>query len=228
MKAPKLSLVSGTLNRHEGARRLVDSIIENTSVPFEVVIADASDVPFVYDDPRVRILPERPRLGYAKGHNRAFRQCRGEYVLWLNDDAEVCPRYAENAVAFMDRNAHIGLGALYYSNRGEPFCAQIYLDMVYSNFGIIRRELGNRLGWFWEELRMYGTDNAISFDVLLAGYGVAGIPNACVIHHEVDDINRVNNQIGRNEAADKLNAKYLPKERQMLETYHRALERVVR
>jgi GT2 family glycosyltransferase len=216
---PKLSLVTGTVNRPHEVRRLIASVLTHTKVDFELVIADASTEPVVWDDPRVRILPERPRLGYTKGHNMAFRQCRGEWVLYLNDDAEVCPGYAETAIAFMEANPHIGLGCLPYSNRGGPFVVNQYWNMIYANFGILRRSLGDALGWFNESIRMYGSDNALTFDVLLAGLGVAEIKGAHIIHHETDDANRSDNQIGRDRDGEILYEQYWPRLEEMRNTY---------
>lgn len=226
MSDPKLSLVTGTLNRPVEFRRLVDSIITNTTVDWELIVSDASDFPTEPIDERITILEERPRLGYCAAYNRAFAHCRGEFVIFLNDDARVCAHYDVNAIAFMERNPQIGLGALYYSNQGQPFAVNIYAQMIYANFGILRRSLGEQLGWFWSELRMYGTDNALAFDVLLAGLGVAGIENARIIHDETADAQREFNQINRCEGADALQAKYSPRWEEMKAVYHRALMEV--
>lgn len=221
MNEPILSLVTGTRNREFGLRRLLISIQQHTKVDWEFLVADASDQPIRTDDlpENVIVIPERPRLGHSKGYNIAFRQTRGEWVLWLNDDAEVMPGYAETAIQFMQLHPRIGLGALPYSNRGNEFRVNWYHDMVYANFGILNRELGNAIGWFDEDLRMYGSDNAIAFRVLLAGYGVAAVPGAYIIHHEDADTERDLNQFDRYPEADRLNQKYGPYLDQMKATY---------
>lgn len=143
--------------------------------------------------------------------------------MWLNDDAEVTADYDTEAIHFMLDHPQIGLGALPYSNRGGPFGVNQYADMVYANFGIIRRSLGDAIGWFDEEFVMYGCDNTINFRVLLADYGVAEIPRARIIHHELDDIHRRENQHGRHSESDRLKAKYLPRKSEMLKTYESKL-----
>lgn len=191
-----LSLVTGTRNRLDSLMRLVCSIQSHTKVNWELIIADASDepIPFV-DEPGITILPERPRVGVSKGYNRAFAQAKGKYVLWLNDDAEVLPGYDVEAVRFMELNSNIGLGALYYQEGGSDFRVNSYLGMTYANFGIMKREFGNSIGWFDEEFPMYGSDNALAFRTLLADKGVAGIPNARLIHHAVADRHREENNL---------------------------------
>lgn len=224
--APLLSLVTGTRNRQESFNRLLSSVVLYTSVDWELVVSDAGDSPVqvpAIAASRVRLLPERPRLGCTLGYNRAFRECLGEWVIWLNDDAEVMPDYDVEAISFMEAHPMIGLGALHYSNRGGPFTVNTYADMVYANFGIIRRSIGDSIGWFDEDLTMYGCDNSITFRVLLAELGVAPIARARLVHHEEPDQLRIENQAGRYSESDKLREKYLPRKEQMLRTYMSSL-----
>lgn len=225
-----LSLVTGTRNRPDDFRRLVDSIERHTPMKWELVVSDASDMPIQNEPvatdetwPKIRVIPERPRLGYSRGFNQAFRQARGKWVIFLNDDAEVTAGYAEAAIRFMESHPKIGLGALYYSNRGGPFMVNQHEGMIYANFGIMRRTFGNKIGWLDEDLVMYGSDNALAFKVLLAGLGVAGIPDSRIIHHECHDEQRMQNQHGRYAEADKLAAKYGPKLSEMRAVYEMAL-----
>jgi len=223
--APLLSLVTGTRNREFEFRRLLKSITSYTDVSFELIVADASDFPIQTQDlpSNVKVIPERPRLGHSKGYNRAFREACGEWVIWLNDDCEVMPGYANSAIEFMKHRPEIGLGALAYSNLGGQFTVNMYHGMIYANFGILSRELGNQIGWFDEDLRMYGCDNAITFRVLLAGRGVAAVPNSYIAHHECHDHERDLNQYDRHEEADKLNRIYGRHLATMQAVYHQFL-----
>lgn len=212
---PTLSLVTGTRNRESDLRRLIASIEAYTQVPYEIIIADASDEPIglikTCNGP-VYVIPERPRLGCTRGYNRAFAMASGDWVIWTNDDCEVTEGYAEAAIAFMEQNPHIGLGALYYSEWPHGFHVNSYYGMLYANFGIIRRSFGDQIGWWDEQLPMYGADNAFTFQVLLAGKGVDGIPNARIIHHATDDAHRRENgeYSTRMHEAEILKVKYGP------------------
>lgn len=228
----KLSLVTGTRERPESLRRLVSSIEENTAaVEWEVIIADVSDRAFELNAVgskakglgAIHIFREWPPLGCSRGYNRAFAKASGEWVIWLNDDCEVLPGYAETAIKFMEENPRIGLGALPYSNKGGPFMvnANSFDGMIYANFGIIRRELGNQIGWFDEVVKMYGCDNSIGFRVLLAGYGIAEVPGRFILHHEHPDPQRIENLKSQHQDADRLKAKYEPLLPQMRATYER-------
>lgn len=226
---PVLSLVTGTRNRPDEFRRLVHSIQERTSVSWELIVGDASDDPITESYPHVIMLPENPRLGCTKGYNRAFKETRGKWVIWLNDDAEVQPGYAEAAIRFMETHPQIGLGALYYSDtltREGYHVNTCCYGMVYANFGILSRELGEQVGWFDEILPMYGNDNSLAFRVLLAGKGIAGIPDARIIHHSEDDLCRRQNNNNREQDSYTLKNKYGPHLKQMREVYDAALNLV--
>lgn len=210
---PTLSIVTGTRNRPRQLLRLCNSIAAHTVVDWELIIADASDEPLdtLGFPSNVRVLPERPRLGCSRAYNRAFSHARGEWVIWLNDDCEVMPGYDTAAIAFMEAHPQIGLGALHYSENDGPFHVNSAWGCIYPNFGIISRELGNKVGWFDDEcVVMYGCDNTLALRVLLADKGIADIPNARVLHHSEQDAERRENQKNRLADNQRLQAKYMP------------------
>lgn len=189
-------------------------------MPWELIVADASNEPT--DNafgPNVKIIHEIPRLGFVKGYNNVFQAATGKWVIWLNDDAEVQPGYATAAVQFMGANPDVGLGALYYAEGRLPYRVWSCYGMLYANFGIISRELGNQVGWFDEDLMMYGSDNSLTFRVLLAGKGVASIPGARIWHHVQLDQWKKENQKHRQPDGTKLHAKYFPRVEQMRSVY---------
>lgn len=221
MSAPLLSLVTGKVGRDESFQRLVDSVIAHTVVDWELVISDASQTPYAPALPNIRVIHENPRLGCAAGYNAAFRQALGEYVIWLNDDAEVMAGYAESAIAFMETHPQIGLGALHYSENAGEFRWNSAWGCGYSNFGIIKRSLGDQVGWFGNLVKMYGCDNVITLEVLLAGYGVADIPNSRVLHHSEKDQTRAENQQHRAHDNLLLSQRYMPLKAQWQATYNK-------
>ena len=197
MQEPLLSIITGTLDRPQSFSRMLASIEKHTKLPWELIVSDASRIPIECSSESVRIIREEPRLGFTKGYNQAFQQARGRYVMWLNDDAEVMKGYDEAAVSFMSHNPDVGLGAFFYRDEATgslSYRLSSYWGMIYANFGIISKKLGDKIGWFDEHLVMYGSDNAFTFKVLLAGYGVAGMPGAFIRHHRVLDSHRVKNE----------------------------------
>lgn len=229
MTPPVLSLVTGTRNRPDDFRRLVDSVDRYTSVSWELVVSDASDTPIENEAvatretwPQIRVIPERPRLGCTLGYNRAFRAATGEWVIWLNDDCVVESGYADEAIGFMLAHPSVGLGAIPYREPTRAnYMVNSYFGMIYANFGILKRELGNEIGWFDEELPMYGNDNSLAFRVLLAGRGIAEVVGARIFHFATADQNRRNNnsETQRHRDVNVLIAKYGPQMDLMRQTY---------
>jgi GT2 family glycosyltransferase len=218
---PVLSLVTGSYNRPESLQRLIASIVQHTRVDWELVVSDASDDLFTASEPNVRVFAERPRLGCTLGFNKAFKAALGEWVIWLNDDAEVCADYDVEAIRFMTARPEIGLGALHYSERGGPFHVNSAWGAIYANFGILRREVGERVGWFDGSLNMYGCDNSLALRVLMAGFGVEDIPGARVIHHSVEDQARMDNQRLRARDNHVLQDAYMPYRGEWLSVFRR-------
>jgi len=213
MGFPELSIVLGHLDRPEAFYRLFDSVRAYTQgISWEMVVSEASYNRFI--DPNklsgenVTIIKESPRLGHCKGYNEAFRTCRGRWVAWLNDDCEVSPNWASEAIGFMERNPWVGMGALYYCINYEPFYINDYWGMPYSNFGIIDRIYGDSLGWFDECVEMYGADNSLSFKVYLSGKAVRGIPASKIIHRPFMDEHRLVNESKQPRDCEILGNKY--------------------
>lgn len=227
MSVPVLSIITGTLDRPEPYRRMAASVAAHTGVPWELIVADASTAAgdgYVVP-PAIRIV-ERPRVGHVAGYNRAFRLARGTWVCWLNDDAEVLPGWAERAIEFMRRNRGIGLGAMAYDQEPCRACVQNYMGMDYANFGIIRRELGEAVGWFDECCWMYGGDNSLTYRVLLSGHGVAPIRPALIRHHPFQDQHRPGNETRQARDAETLGHRYHERLPLMREVYAKRLAEI--
>lgn len=194
-----LSLVTGTMDRHLSLHRLIDSIKRHTVVDWELIIGDAGELPLYISDPRITRIVERPRLGHTKGYNNCFALCRGKWVIWLNDDAEVLPGYDTSAISFMRDNPNCGMGALHYNellpnNTWLGFKTHCYRSLPFANFGILLNSYGRSLGWFDERFHMYGADNSLAFKVFLSGRVVLPIPGEHILHYSPKDAQREDNQ----------------------------------
>lgn len=217
-----LSIVIGTVDRQPHLNRFVQSVIENTDISYELIILDAGINPIDIKGENIKVIREPKKLGYAKGYNIGFRAAQGKYVTFLNDDCEVQPHWAVEAVRFMDKTPWCGLGAIYYSNYGnDDFHISEWLELPYANFGIISKALGDKLGWFDECVFTYGGDNSLTFKVLLDGKGIAGIPYSKIIHNPISDANKIANMDRQSEDARNLLLKYRHRLPDMIEVQRR-------
>lgn len=225
---PELSIVSGTVDRPEHLNRFVRSIVDHTDIPYELILVDSGDKPCVLESdlirPEIKILRDIPRAGYRQAYNKGFNAATGRYVVFLNDDVEVMKSWAIEAVRFMDANKKwCGMGAIYFSENGPhgKFEIREWLNLPYANFGVISKELGNRLGWFDDYIYTYGADNSLSFKVYLAGYSISGIPYCKVMHNPVMDLNKQSNLDKQPEDARNILMKYRHRLPEMYEVYRR-------
>jgi len=191
------SLVLGTKDKNKFDTFFNSLFTMQTS--FEVLIADCSEeqflvkqkIDYVYSYIKKAknicmygfyVYPEYPPLGYVKGYNKLFKETVGKYVVWLNDDCELLPGWDKIAYDFMEKNPDC-IGAICFADPQPPYRVSIHAGIRYANFGIIKKELGDGLGWFDERLQMYGADTAISLTALQKGLLTLPIPQCRLIHH---------------------------------------------
>lgn len=202
-----ISIVTGTKDRPESFERFVNSVHEHTEHPYELVVADASEGErYVWEPnkPRreflgLKHLYENPPLGTLRGYNAAFRQCTQEFVVWFNDDAELLPGWDREAVLQMNAAPDVGMGIIYFRDHDMngfqvKFKHQHYFDVPVPNFGFVRREVGEKLGWFDESLgNMYGCDTDFGMQMIVSGYGVMPLWGCRCLHYRVMDQQRSEN-----------------------------------
>lgn len=218
IQKPVISVVIGTRSRKDIYERFVKSVIDNASVFTEIVVGDATQEnryahDFVTSNVAtgawvcVRVNHESPPLGMLRGYNQCFRRCNGEWVAWFNEDCELLPGWDVAAMSFMRQNETVGLGAVYFSDRDEdgsygPFRVYSYpFSAPHANFGFIRRDLGEKIGWFDERLGWgYGSDSAFGLQVIAYGKAVTRIPGCKCIHHRAWD-----NEMNQNHVLHRMN-----------------------
>jgi len=190
---PILSITTGTRNRPDSIERFVASVLEHTRVPFELLVADASDrvPPFSCSDARVRVHREDPPLGPVRGSNALFRRASGSWVCFLNDDLEVTPGWDEAVMTATARHPEVDLFCLPVLERGEQSAKiLLFCGLPYACMGVVRREAGEALGWYDESYRFYATDPDFAMRVIVAGRRLAPVLGTCMVHERVVDEER--------------------------------------
>ena len=104
--------------------------------------------------PDVRLVVLDKNYGFADGYNKALEQIEAEYVVLLNSDVEVVPRWLEPMVAYMDAHPEVaacqpkiraernrdyfeyaGASGGYLDKCGYPFCRGRIFDVVEKDNG---------------------------------------------------------------------------------------------
>ena len=203
---PTVSLVIATYARPERLQRCLERIRTNVTLDHEtLVVGGASDdttAEWAARQPDVRFIPETRREGATRAYNRGFRAAVGTYVLWLNDDSSPLPGAVEAAVAMIQRPdlPRVGMIAFYHNldrawNRldsverdGEVYSIYNVRGTPYANFGLLRRDLLERLGYLDERYYFCAWDPDLSLKVQReAGLEVLGCPDALIYHEELID-----------------------------------------
>jgi GT2 family glycosyltransferase len=210
---------------------MVRSVAQHSDVPFELLIGDASapSQRFACDDPRVRVIPEDPPLGPPRGYNALYRQARGRWICWLNDDLEVPPGWGAALIGAIEHHVEVDLFCLPVIERGaSEALLLLYLGLPYACMGAVRREAGEALGWLDEGYGFYATDPDFALRMIASGRRLAPAVGAHVFHHHLKDEARVANTPHFERDNARLGRLWHPRRRALRRLYRRSSFRYFR
>ncbi len=201
-----VSIVVPTFNRFGRLRRCVDKTRRNVRLAHEVIVIDGGSTDgtreWLASQSDLRVILEPQREGAVKAFNKGFRAATGRYVMWFNDDAYPLIGSVEAAVAMIEQPdlADVGIIAFYHNwhsernviDRVERDGATYELCHVrgyqYANFGLLRRELLEQVGYADERFYFFGFDPDLSLKVQLdEKLAVIGCREALIHHDEHHD-----------------------------------------
>jgi GT2 family glycosyltransferase len=109
-----LSIIIVNWNSVDFLKNCLTSIARSVSgIAYEVIVIDnaSHDGSAAYcaeNHPGVLFIQETKNRGFSHANNRAYRESRGEYVLFLNPDTEVRDTAIQNMLSSLKANAAIG------------------------------------------------------------------------------------------------------------------------
>lgn len=199
-----LSIALGTLNRIEHLKRMINSVRERVDgIEYEFVIVDShsDDGTEAYlRQQKDVVVIEQDRWGAVCAFNEAFKHCSGSFVFNANDDCVVHGDLFNEAIAQM-RDEQIGQVAFPFGKE-ELSTTVAYVRLgrprnyvMYSNFGITRKWLGDKVSWWGNGLyHKYAGDSELSCRIWDEGYRVVSLQGKGWVEHlEVEDELRVDN-----------------------------------
>ncbi len=203
---PTLSIVIATYHRCSRLQRCIGKIREHVTLPREVIVVGGSSgdgtEEWAAAQGDLRFLHETRREGAMRAYNKGFRAATGRYVMWLNDDSYPLPGSVEAAVKMIERPdlTDVGMVAFYHNEDrqwnkldtldrdGESFSIYHVRGLPYANFGLLRRELLERLGYLDDRYYFCAWDPDLALKVQReAGLKVVGCREALVYHEELID-----------------------------------------
>lgn len=92
------SVIVCTRGRNEFLRACLSSLRMQTAAPddFEIIVVDNNDAPAPFDLPENAQCVHEPRVGLGHARNRGWRAARGEWLAFIDDDAQAAPDWVEN------------------------------------------------------------------------------------------------------------------------------------
>jgi GT2 family glycosyltransferase len=188
-----LSVVFGTYNRLDLLQQCYLSILKSTrTINTEILIINSDD----FGKPSwalencddVWMIWNDKNRGCVDAYNSGFYKTSGKYVAFLNDDITVENDALVKSVEMLDKSPDIGMVAIPYENPGRPrqvaYCnagnpSKRYL---FACFGVLRRELGERAGWF-DGFYHYCGDLHLAMSIWKMGYRVEELRTGGYIKH---------------------------------------------
>ncbi|MGE3153744.1 MAG: glycosyltransferase family 2 protein [Nitrospiraceae bacterium] len=191
------SLVIPVYNQLDYTRRCLDSIMQWTDVPFEVIVVDNASTDGTRDYLKtvsVRVISNERNLGCAKAWNQGVKAAAGRVIGILNNDIVVTPGWLKGLLAFMQRggygivspSAREGLLDYDLDRYAAEFtrcCAEAIRRELYGACMVIDRRVFERIGLF-DEAFTYGGCEDVDFlwRAREAGWQAA-LTGSVLIHH---------------------------------------------
>ena len=210
----KVSVIVLNWNGKKYLKECLDSLATQTYREFETILVDNGStdgsVAYVrefYPWARVVLLPEN--TGFASGNNRGLAECRGQYIVTLNNDTKVAPEFLAELSKAAEADSRIGMVAAKMRNYRQPelidaFGLKIGANGLGYNIGIgetdagqfddapafgpcagaalYRREMLDEIGFFDPAFFAYYEDFDLAWRGRLAGWLCVAAPRAVVYH----------------------------------------------
>lgn len=213
VKKIKLTIITVNYNTKELIRELVESVKKsNADFGIKHVVVENSEEN-LSDIPGIVYLKNSGNVGFAQGNNLGVTKAVGEYVWFLNPDTTVDPDTISFMVKYMDDHPEVGVatpkvvlmnGRLdkncrrrfptpfsslksflgfngYFIN--SPENEEVEVDSVMGSSLLVRRALGEQIGWWDKDYFMNGEDLEFCWQIKALGYKIKYVPNVVVYHH---------------------------------------------
>jgi GT2 family glycosyltransferase len=212
-RATVSAVVVGYSDRAD-TRRAIESLLEQSSPPLEVLVIDnhperilATDLPDWGLDSRVRLVHSGENIGYTVACNRAAAEANGEWLFFMNPDASADTEclgtllaVADPAVGALgaqvllpdgrtnagDNPVHL-TGLAWAGRYGEPreHGPPRPAASVSGAALLVRRTAYEQVGGMSERFFLYYDDTDLCWRLRLAGWDVRFCPEA-VVEHEYE------------------------------------------
>lgn len=186
----KLSVIVPTLNRFNALKRCIESIRKYApTVEYEIIVIDGGSTDgtkeWLFFQPDLIVLQHGQRMGCVKAFNDGFRISRGEYCAQLSDDVKLRDNCLDAACKMLDNDEMLGQVVIHHCQGGRmqgPLFKTDHGKYLFAAFGMTRRELGEKVGWWGDYYHQQG-DVELSLKIYDASFKIELLPDHYVFHY---------------------------------------------
>jgi len=161
--SPLVSIVIPAYNRANLLKRAIESTINQTYKNLEIIIVDdgSSDnteqIVQEYRDLRIQYIRNSKNRGASVARNIGIKSSRGDFIALLDSDDEYLPKKIEKSLQVF-KNSPKNLGVVssnFWKREGEKKNIGVSKRTPFIYFGVFRKEVFEKIGFFDEELEIY-------------------------------------------------------------------------
>ncbi|MFQ3549584.1 MAG: glycosyltransferase, partial [Armatimonadota bacterium] len=128
VEMPLTSIVILAHNQFEYTKKCVESIEKNTPEKHEIIIVDNASTDdtnqffteYCKTNQNIRLITLNENLGYAGGNNAGIAQSKGDYVVVMNNDVIVTPKWLSGMVEKAQSDPKVGIVGPMTNNVSGP------------------------------------------------------------------------------------------------------------
>lgn len=108
---PRVSIIIPFAKNRQTLLKCIDNIKQHTTVQYEVIVVDdmSEQEIDILEDTNVMVIHNTKKLGYGSSVNRGIQVAKGDYIVFLNDDAFLPQKWFENFVGIFDKFSSVGI-----------------------------------------------------------------------------------------------------------------------
>lgn len=143
MKVPKITVLMPVHNGERYIEDAIESILAQTYTEYEIIIIndgstdDSMTIIKSYNDTRIRIVHNYPKMGIVYSLNQGLSLARGDYVARMDCDDISLPHRFEKQIQFMEANPQVAICGSWV----RVFGAESYLKKYPEHDEVIRTHL---------------------------------------------------------------------------------------
>jgi GT2 family glycosyltransferase len=225
-----MSLVSIIISNYNGKEYLENcfsSLVRLNYSNYEIILIDnnSKDGSIEYTNnnyPQIKVIQNTENLGFAEANNIGYKNARGNYILFLNNDTTIDPNFLSILVEEIKKDKCIGgvqpkilqmdnpkklnyvggfltsTGILYHFGCGKDadnprYNQKLWIFSLIGAAMLFKREVLEKVGLFDKDYFAYFEETDLCHRIWLAGYKILYVPQAIIYHKGGGTSLRMNN-----------------------------------